>query len=218
MKVRMNWTYQTPKKQTVFFQSDELEAELALLMAEDMERTGRTKSIEFTDARGVTWSKKEMLKLMEELEYEPASIMVYFDGSYDKESGKSGAGAAIYYKLGKERFRVRISQTLDELPSNNEAEYAALLLAVNYLAELGVSGQEVLFKGDSLVAVNQLSGEWPCYEEQHQSWINRIEEGLMKLKISGNYEAIPRKENKEADQLSKQAIQGMNVRSRIKLD
>ncbi|KZZ82550.1 MULTISPECIES: reverse transcriptase-like protein [Bacillaceae] len=218
MRVRINWTYQSPKKQTALFQSDELDADLALLLSDDLERTGRTKTIEFEDSRGVTWTKKEMLKLMEELEEEPSSVIVYFDGSFDKDTGKSGAGAAIYYKIGKENYRVRINRTLDELTSNNEAEFAALLLGANYLEELSVTGQNVQFKGDSLVVINQLSGEWPCYEEQHQVWINRIEEVLSKLKVTGDYESVPRKENKEADQLSKQAIQGMDVTSQIKLD
>ncbi|MGD6815831.1 reverse transcriptase-like protein [Metabacillus sp. 84] len=219
MRVRINWTYQSPKaKQTVLFQSDELEADSALMLSHDLEKTGRTKTLEFLDSRGTAWSKKELGKLMEELESEPSSVTVFFDGSYEKETGNSGAGAAIYYTLEKEKFRIRMNRKIDELSSNNEAEFAALLLAANGLADLGVKGQDVSFKGDSLVVINQLSGEWPCYEEQHQMWIGRIEAVLSAAHITGDFQSVPRKENKEADQLAKQAVLGVEVSSQIKLD
>ncbi|MTH52099.1 reverse transcriptase-like protein [Bacillus mangrovi] len=218
MKVRLHWTYVSPKKQTLSFQSDELDASAALKISEDLEKTGRTKSIEFEDTRGVTWTKKELGRLLEEMKHEPSSITVFFDGSFDKDTGQSGTGAAIYYSLGHRKHRVRINLKLDGLETSNEAEFAALLMAVRHLEELGARGQELTIKGDSLVVINQMSGEWPAYEGQHQTWISRIEDIFSRLSLTASYEAVPRKENKEADQLSKQAILGTEVSSSIKLD
>lgn len=84
---------------------------------------------------------------------------------------------------------------LEQFESNNEAEYAAFHEAVRQMDELGIHHQSCVFKGDSLVVLNQLSGEWPCMEENLNKWLDRIEAKLDKLKIIPVCKPISRKEN-----------------------
>jgi ribonuclease HI len=42
---------------------------------------------------------KELEKLTEELAHEPDDITVYFDGGFDKTSGRAGLGIVVYYLL-----------------------------------------------------------------------------------------------------------------------
>jgi len=60
MKVRIDWTYKSPKNKVVQFLSEELDANEALMVAQDLERTGRTKRLQFGDRHYSNWSVKEL--------------------------------------------------------------------------------------------------------------------------------------------------------------
>ena len=60
MKVYIMWTYKHPKKRECTFQSDYLAADDAIIIADDLERTGRAASILFYDELGEQWNKKAM--------------------------------------------------------------------------------------------------------------------------------------------------------------
>ena len=65
--------------------------------------------------------------------------------------------------------------------------------------------------------LNQLSGEWPCYEQNLNRWLDRIEVKLEKLNLRPVYEPISRKDNQEADSLATQALNGEEIFSKIEL-
>lgn len=217
MKVIMSWTYGSPKKPGADFTSDWIDAASALIITEDLEKTGRLRDVEFKDEAGTSWSKKELIKLLAEIENEPQDVTVYFDGGYQKDKGLTGIGVVIYYTQGTGNWRLRMNAILAELESNNEAEYAAMFEAVRQLEELGVHHQSCTFRGDSQVVLNQLSGEWPCFEETLNRWLDRIEQKIVKLGIKPIYEPIPRKENVEADKLATQALKGEEILSKLQL-
>ncbi|WP_027408822.1 ribonuclease H family protein [Anoxybacteroides tepidamans] len=217
MDVMIQWTYTTPKKQEVMLTSEMLPAEKALLLAEDFEKTGRVKQLTFIDRRNITWTKKELIKLLREIESEPHDVIVYFDGGFDHETMEAGVGAVIYYQQNHQPYRLRVNRRLGELKSNNEAEYAALWFAVQALEELGVHHSPVTFRGDSHVVLNQLSGTWPCFEKDYNAWLDRIEARLKELGVEAIYEPISRKQNKEADQLARQALEGKMIESTSEL-
>ncbi|MCK1991246.1 reverse transcriptase-like protein [Peribacillus muralis] len=217
MKVIMQWTYHASKKPSAVFVSDWLEAETALVITEDLEKAGRLKEVEFKDEFDTIWTKKELKKLLKEVEEEPQDVTVYFDGGYQKEKGMAGIGVAIYYRQGKKFWRLRTNLKLEQFDSNNEAEYAAFHEAVKQIEDLGVHHQSCVFKGDSLVVLNQLSGEWPCMEENLNKWLDRIEAKLDKLKIIPDYQPITRKENQEADRLATLALEGKAIFSKFEI-
>ncbi|KAA0550165.1 reverse transcriptase-like protein [Bacillus sp. BGMRC 2118] len=217
MKVWIEWTYKTPKNLVTTLTSEFMPAKQALLVANDFLKTGRTKDVVFYDEQHTKWTKKEFEKLLEQIVEEPHDIVVFFDGGYDIETKQAGVGVVIYYTRNNQNFRIRENIFLDQLDSNNEAEYAAIWQAVLRLEELGVQNIPVQFKGDSQVVLNQLSGEWPCFEDEFTIWLDRIEEKVQQLGIRPTYTPITRKENKEADQLATQALQGTMVSSHLNL-
>lgn len=217
LKVLIHWTYFFHKRGTASFHSDWLQAENALLIVEDLEKSGRLKDVEFEDEVGTVWTKKELTKLLTTIEDEPQNVIVYFDGGFHKNEALSGLGIAIYFEQNKKKWRIRKNALLEQLDSNNEAEYAAFYEALKQLEELGVHHQSCIFKGDSLVVLNQLSGEWPCYEQPLNRWIDRIEMKLKTLGLCPVYEPISRKDNQEADGLATQALNGEDIFSKIEL-
>ncbi|GGE56785.1 reverse transcriptase-like protein [Priestia taiwanensis] len=213
MKVYIQWTYKTKKKKSFTFTSDLVSLEEAVHFAEDVESTKRATDLVFTDEKGATWSMKELKKLITKIEEEPHEIIVYFDGGFDRQTRIAGIGCSIYYKKDGETYRIRKNAQLEGLDNNNEAEYAALELAVQELVVLNVRNQRVTLKGDSQVVLQQLSGEWACYEESFQRYINRIERYAKKQHLDFEYEVLSRKENREAHQLATQALEGTTIES-----
>lgn len=192
--------------------------EKALLLAEDLERTGRMKQVMFVDGRDSSWTLKEMKKYTKEIETEPHNITVFFDGGFDIGSKVSGLGCAIYYEQNGNSFRIRKNVRLTDLGTNNEAEYAALHLALKELEELGAHHIPVTFSGDSQVVINQLNGEWPCMEAVLNEWANRVEAKLNQLGITPTYDLIGRKKNREADHLATQALKEVEIYSKLELE
>ncbi|MDX1699068.1 MAG: reverse transcriptase-like protein [Melioribacteraceae bacterium] len=211
MKIRIDWTYKTPKGTEAEFHSDELSVAHALLIAEDMERTGRIKSVIFTDQYDSTWTVKEMKAYIKGIETEPHHIKLYFDGGFDHSTNKSGLGCVIYYEQSGKSYRFRSNAPSSELTSNNEAEYASLFLAVQELELLNVHHQPVTIIGDSQVVINQMNEKWPTLEQNFLKWADRIEEKMKNLGIQPEYELVPRKANAEADRLATQALSGISV-------
>ncbi|SET16895.1 ribonuclease HI [Oceanobacillus limi] len=217
MNVRMEITYRTPKGTETLFNTEEMRAKKALLLAEDLEKTGRLKHIVFIDSQDNAWSLKELRKQMEDIKTEPHDVTVYFDGGFDLKTKRSGLGCAIYYEQNGKSLRLRKNALVDELDTNNESEYAAFHLGVQEIELLGVHHLPVTFVGDSQVVINQLSGEWPVYEEELARWADRIEAKLRELGIHPEYQLVSRKKNREADHLASQALQEIEISSLIEL-
>lgn len=149
----------------------------ALMLAEDIEKTGRVQLLEIIDEYDSTWMIKELKKYLKEMETEPHNITVYFDGGFDIQTKASGLGVAVYYEKNGKSHRLRRNAYVSGLDSNNEAEYAALHLALVELDLMDVHHQTIRVIGDSQVVINQLNGEWPAYEKT-------CPDGRIKLKIN----------------------------------
>ncbi|GAA0432466.1 ribonuclease H family protein [Lentibacillus halophilus] len=213
MNVRIEITYQTPKGNQTEFTSEEMRAEKALLLAEDLRKTGRISTIQFMDDFENRWNVKELSKQLEEIETEPHQITVTFDGSFDWKTQTSGLGCAIYYKQNEKSYRLRKNAHVDELASNNEAEYAACHLALQELEYMDVHHLPVTITGDSLVVIQQLKGEWACYKSELSKWADRIDDLISRMGITPEFNLVSRKKNKEADHLASQALEGTEVTS-----
>ena len=211
MNILIEWSYKIPKGVETVFRSEEMPAAQALLFAEDLERTGRTKNITLIDRFDSTWTVKEMKGYLKGIETEPHNITVYFDGGFDRATSKSGLGCVIYYEQSGKSYRLRRNASYDELTSNNEAEYAALYLSIQELELLNVHHLPIRFIGDSQVVINQLGGDWPALENNLSRWADRIDEKLKDLGILPEYELVPRKINSEADRLATQSLNGISI-------
>src|SRR5699024_5792204 len=215
MKVKMNISYRTLQGTKADLYSEYMTTEDALKLAGDLYKTKRVKEIIIVDDSEREWTIAELEKLIEQIETEPHSIEIYFNGGYDKYSHQSGLGIVIYYEQDEKKYRVRRNAKVDALRSNNEAEYAALHLATKELADLGVGQTEVKCFGDSLVVINQMRGDWASYDQELNDWADRIDLGFDTLQINPIYKMINRNDNKEADKLASQALQDISISSVI---
>lgn len=216
LKVRIQYEYPL-RKPNILFQSELIKVNQAILIADEIERKLKVK-VTFTDEYDSICLKKDLIKYLQKTIEEPSDIVVYFDGGYDKNSKITGIGICIYYIQNGNTFRIRKNRLLEGLENNNESEYAALEFVVNELAWMDVKNKEVIFRGDSQVVIQQMLGEWAVYEKRFLNYINRIERELLKLRISPVYENINRKENVESHKLATQAINGIEINSKIIID
>ncbi|KEK24742.1 ribonuclease H family protein [Bacillus gaemokensis] len=213
MKYKMSWVYKTKQGLQTELTTDYMSIEEVLQFAVDFEKTGRVKELVFYDEMEAEWTLKEMKKLSKQVEEEPQEISIYFDGGYDIKTKEAGLGICVYYKKGQKTYRVRRNAYIEGMYDNNEAEYAALLYGMDVLEELGVTYESVTLHGDSQVVLQQLAGEWPCYDEHLNHYLDQIEKKAKQMKLKLICESISRKQNKEAHQLATQALEGTAIDS-----
>ena len=125
----------------------------------------------------------------------------FFDGASRGNPGKAGAGALMINDEGKVVWET--SRFLGE-KTNNEAEYMALILLLKAAKEHGVRSLRVF--GDSKLVVSQVSRQWKINLPHlrllaQQAW--ELADGMNIF-----YHWIPREQNKRADILSNEGIDG----------
>jgi ribonuclease HI len=195
-----------------------MDAREGLAIIEEIEGNARTISLTVVDEDGYNISKKELVKYLKSVENEPQISEAYFDGGFDDSKETGSAGVVIYYQKGAKKYRVRKNEVVPYISSNNEAEYAAFWVLLSAIEELGVTHSTVHFKGDSMVVLKQLEGEWSCHDELLNKWLDRIEGKIAELKIKPIFTPISRNENKEADQLASQALKDTKIKSVIEIE
>ncbi|ARD47936.1 reverse transcriptase-like protein [Sporosarcina sp. P33] len=211
MEVIIEWTYKTPKGKAAVFTSEEMPAQEAVIIVEDIEKTGRAKQVQFVDQYDSSWTLKELKGYLKGIETDPHNITIYFDGGYDWDQKTAGLGCVIYYDQNGKSYRVRKNAFVQGLTSNNEAEYAALHLCLQELEMLGVHHLPVRVLGDSRVVIHHLSEEWPVIEEDLYNWADKVEAKMNALGLQPKYELVSRKANHEADKLAAQAMAGVEI-------
>lgn len=88
--------------------------------------------------------------------------------------------------------------------SNNVAEYRALLNGLQWLVENGHIDDDITVLGDSMLVIKQMSGEWRAKGGMYLSTYHKAKAEAGRFKTI-KYRWIPRDENFEADQLSRNA-------------
>jgi ribonuclease HI len=218
MKMKLKFKYASKTSSDIWFESSWFSRKETMIHVDDLMKTGRVVELEIIDEMDTSWTRKEFIKLNQELDKEPENIVVFFDGGFDKENGHSGIGIVVYYEKGADRFRIRKNEKLEGLENNNEAEYAALHNALLLLEEIGVKNAPCTIKGDSQVVLKQLEGEWPCFDDGLNRWLDRIELVIDKLKLKVTVDILNRNDNKEADKLANQALSGTEVHSHKRIE
>ncbi len=126
--------------------------------------------------------------------------ILYTDGASRGNPGPAAIGAVI--KDGQGRVLGKISRRIG-ITTNNQAEYQAVIAALEEAIRLGVAG--VVIKSDSELVVKQINGRYrvknPALKPLHQ----RVRE-LQSLFQSFAIASIPRRQNTEADRLSNAAL------------
>jgi len=214
MNVRIHYTL-VDKKKRLSFQSEALEATLALPFLALLESNNKVEDLMIEDDTGDQYPPKLFRKLLANVAEEINQLSLYFDANWQEANQTAGLGIVIYYHKSTKRYRIR-KNLMTKLPSsNNEAEYFALFHGLEQLKTLDLKPQTIDIYGDSLVVINQLQGEWPVLDEALNKWADDIERLLADLKLTPSYHALKREKNKEADRLATTALTGVDVFSTI---
>ena len=133
-------------------------------------------------------------------------LFIFTDGGSRGNPGPAGAGVVVADERGQ--AIKKYSKFLGER-TNNEAEYEAVVLALQKLKHLfgkeKVKKMKFEFKMDSELVARQLRGEYKINEEKLfplfiKIWNLKMDFGEMAFK------EIPREQNKEADALANEAM------------
>jgi len=126
--------------------------------------------------------------------------IIYTDGASRGNPGPAAIGAVI--KDGQGRVLARISRRIGRT-TNNQAEYQAIVAALEKALGLGAATVEV--KSDSELAVRQISGRYHVKNTGLRSLHQRVGE-LRSLFQGFSIASIPRRQNVEADRLCNAAL------------
>ena len=127
-------------------------------------------------------------------------VVIFADGASRGNPGSAAIGVAIKNKRG--RFITFISQRIGRA-TNNQAEYRAIIAALEETIRLGVKQVEI--KTDSELVVKQINGEYrvkkatlkPLYQQ-----VKQLQSQFKDFTITH----ILRRQNTEADKLANKAL------------
>ncbi|MCO5550904.1 hypothetical protein L7F22_004398 [Adiantum nelumboides] len=136
---------------------------------------------------------------------------LYFDGAYKQKVDKASVGISIQDKNGQKVFGKGL--LLENTHSNNEAEYVALALGLEWCVSMGIKRLNVF--GDALLLIKQVYGTWACRNQSLVPRLRRVKELMKRFEAIQLYH-VPKKENQEADALASEQLQEVIVEA-IKL-
>lgn len=133
-------------------------------------------------------------------------ITIHSDGAARGNPGPAGAGAVLMDE--NENVIAEVCRYLGDDVTNNQAEYRALLLALEEAAKKKPTRLRIY--SDSELMVRQIKGE---YKVKNEGIKPLFRDAVVLLKKIGNYtiEYIPREKNKRADKLANLAIDGQSL-------
>lgn len=129
-------------------------------------------------------------------------LVIHCDGASRGNPGPAGAGAIV-----KDEQGATIRQVYKFLghATNNQAEYAALILGIEEAQKL--AARDVEFRLDSELVVLQLNGQYKVKNAGLRPFFQRAMEllnGFERYSIKH----VPRSMNRDADELANRAIDG----------
>ena len=125
---------------------------------------------------------------------------LYFDGCSKGNPGASGAGAVIYKNCDEIWSN---SYFVDDNSSNNVAEYFGLIRGLKRAIKMNI--RSLIVKGDSLLIIKQMKGEYQVKSESMIELYNIAKE-LEGQFENISYKHIYRKYNNRADYLSNEGL------------
>lgn len=143
-------------------------------------------------------------------------IIIYIDGGSRGNPGPGALGVIFCNEKG-EVFK-KYSEYLGENFTNNEAEYQALIFALEKFKQVFskklAKSSDLEIKSDSELLVNQLNGEYKILEPKIQNlflkvWNLKLDFKKIKFKL------ISREKNKEADKLVNEVFDNQNATQKL---
>jgi len=128
----------------------------------------------------------------------PCKATIHTDGGARGNPGPAGIGVVLELNGKKHTFKKYIGEA-----TNNQAEYQAVILALEKAKELGASEIDVFL--DSELVQQQLSGKYKVKNQDLGSLFVKVWNLAMGFK-KVKYVHVRREDNKEADKLVNEAI------------
>lgn len=100
---------------------------------------------------------KELSTILPPVDLEGAYTL-YFDGAFRRKMCKAAGGILVHDTQGG--VFNRLGRVLEGIKSNNEAQYATLVMGLKLCLEHGVRRLNV--KGDAMLLIKQNQGTWAC--------------------------------------------------------
>jgi ribonuclease HI len=127
-------------------------------------------------------------------------VIINVDGAARGNPGPAAIGAVIKDETGN--VVARLSHPLG-VTTNNQAEYQAIIIALEKAISLGA--KQVAVKSDSELAVNQINGRYKIKNTALRPLYVKVVALIGKLE-SFAITGIPREQNAEADDLANKAL------------
>lgn len=135
-------------------------------------------------------------------------LEVFTDGATVGHNGKLGTVQEVGLGVYIPAFEIKISKREKGI-SNNEAEFKALILAMEKIIELGLEENTIYFFMDSQIVVNRANGKRAKgkYKNERMDAFQDDVFKLAKMIKDPVFMWVPRESNTMADALSKQACE-----------
>lgn len=136
--------------------------------------------------------------------------IIYTDGGAINNPGKAAVGVLIFKEEGgKEILLKEYAKSLEGVKTNNEAEYEALIFALNKLKKIvgknNLKNALVEIRSDSQLLVNQLNRRYKVENERIIPLFIKVW-NLLTLLPNVKIVNIPRQKNKLADKIVKNIL------------
>jgi len=141
----------------------------------------------------------------------------WFDGICEpvNPNGHAAYGCVIK-RHGKVVFRDKQYVGHGKGMSNNVAEYAGVISVLKHLSTLPeIENEPVIIRGDSRLVVNQMAGKWAARAGGYIPYFKQALALARGLKAQIQYEWIPREQNAECDDLSRDILRAKGIRFAI---
>ncbi len=126
--------------------------------------------------------------------------VIWVDGASRNNPGPAAIGAVIKDEQG--RVHARLSQCIG-ITTNNQAEYRAVIAALEKVSNLGA--RQVTLYSDSDLVVKQINGQYRVRKLQLKPLYQRVKQ-LQAMFEGFTINYIPRWQNAEADNLANEAL------------
>ena len=127
-------------------------------------------------------------------------VIINTDGTAEPNPGPAAIGATIKDEQGK--IIATISQSIGRA-TNNQAEYRAVIAALEYAIRLGAN--QIDMRSDSELVVRQIKGQYRVKKAHLKPLYQQVKQLISQLE-GFTITHIPREQNTEADRLANIAL------------
>lgn len=132
-------------------------------------------------------------------------LYIYTDGGSRGNPGPAGFGLFISDQNGHHLYQ---QSTFIGIKTNNEAEYFALLAALDWIKinHSQYPFKSLIFYSDSQLLVRQIQGQYRVKAPHLKELYSRVKLTLNQIGLPYQFQDIPREKNKLADKLANLAM------------